>query len=146
MAIVYQSDAVVAGIMPDHSLAGVVLCRTIEFTPGTELAIADSVQMCPVFDNMKILGIDLSYQAFGASRTLNIGDGGNADRFFAALDVAAAAAKTMLADGDHVEGFNYEYTGEDTIDIVLAGGVWPITVTLKMNVYYKMTGVIGDEG
>lgn len=141
-----KSDAVVAGIMPDHSLAGVVLCRTIEYTPAAELAIADIVQMCPVFDNMKILGIELSYEALGAARTLNIGDGSDVDRFFAALDVAAAAAKTMLVDGAHVTGMNYEYTGEDTIDIVLAGGVWPITVTLKMNVFYKMTGVITDEG
>ena len=146
MAVTYQSDAVIAGIMPDHSLAGVVLCRTIEFTPAVEMAIADIVEMCPVFDNMKILGIELLYEAFGAARTLNIGDGSVAARFFSALDVAAAAAKTMLVDGAPITGMNYEYTGGDTIDIVLAGGVWPITVELKMNVYYKMTGVITDEG
>jgi hypothetical protein len=146
MAITYQSNAVIAGIMPDHSLAGVVLCRTIPFTPSVEMAVADIVQMCPVMDNMKVLGIELNYEAFGAARTLNIGDGGVADRFFAALDVAAAAAKSMLVDGAPSTGLNYEYTGGDTIDIVLAGDVWPITVTLTMNVFYKMTGVITDEG
>jgi hypothetical protein len=140
-----KSNAVISGIVPEQELAGVLQCRTIEHTPGADLPASDIVQMCPVVPGMKIIDIKLSFEAFGASRTLDIGDGGDVDRFFDGLDVSAVGKATQYVGGANA-GLNHKYSAEDTIDITVLGGTWPSGVTVKMNVIYKMAGAIADEG
>ena len=141
----FQSDAVVADIMPDHSLAGVVQCRTIKYTAAAEMAIASIIEMFPAKVGMEILGMDLKWTATTALATINIGET-DPDRFFAALDIAAAGAAALIANGAPATGLNYIYTADDTVDIVLAGAVIPAAAVITMNVYYKMQGAIADEG
>jgi len=141
----FQSEAVKSGIMPDHSLAGVVQCRTVEYTAAAEMAIDSVIQMVPMKTGMKVLDIHVSWTALGTGVLVDIGDA-TIDRYFDGVDAAAAGSKTLIADGVPAEGLNYKFTIDDTIDFKNLVAVIPAAAVIKMNVYYKMQGVIEDEG
>lgn len=160
---IHQSDAVIAGIMPDFLTAGVVLCRSAEYvTADDSLVSADTLQMVPIPKGGKILRIDLYYSALPAGTTGNdIGYGGDPDAFIASLTMTGASLKTYpgcivrssLATGDIIEirdnpdGFLHTFTADDTIDIAFmkAPTKIPTSQHIKMSVWYKMTGVLSDE-
>ena len=142
---IFQSDAVIADIMPDHLLAGVVQCRTVEYTAAAEMAIDSVIQMIPMKKGMKVIDIHVSWTALGAGVLVDIGDA-TIDSDFDGVDAAAAGSEALIADGVPAEGLNYKFTIDDTIDFKNLIAVIPAAAVIKMNVFYKMTGTIADEG
>jgi len=76
----------------------------------------------------KVLGVSLSYDALGASATLEVGDAGAAARYLA-LAAASSAGNRQSID---VDGLGYEITGtSDTqILITLVGGAATGTIAI----------------
>lgn len=149
----HKSDAVQAGIMPDFAQAGVVLCRSAEFvTSDDSIVSGDTIQMVPVPDNSKVLGLSVYYSALPAGVTgCDIGYGGDTDAFMATVPMTAANIKAaymgQTAGFQNVAGFLHTFTADDTIDIAIvkAPTKIPTSQHIYMSVFYKMTGVLNDE-
>lgn len=150
-----KSDAVTAGIMPDYSRAGVVLCRTGMYhcTAQDELISGDTIQMVPIPKNAQILDIHITAKVMGdtldfaGATGCHVGDGASPTRFFDDLSLGAVEMAVMSALGKP-QGIGYTYDeGNDTIDIALtkAATVNQTDLVIIMNVYYKMAGSISDE-
>lgn len=140
----YQSAAVVAGIMPDGARAGVPLNRSEKYTASSALAAGSVVEMVPIPKGAKVIGLDLAWSAFGLARTLDVGIGGEADKFFDGLNVEAAGNATLFVDGEP-DSAGYTFTENDTIDVTVLGDTWPADAWVFLTVTYKMTGTIADE-
>ena len=148
----HTSDAVDAGIMPDFSQAGVVLTRTTQFTTTDDSIVSgDTIQMIPVPNDAKILGIDMYYDALPACATgCEIGYGGDPDAFMANLPMTGTNFRSWPGtayDNDTTAGFLYTFTADDTIDIAIhsASTKIPTDVNIYMAVRYTMTGTLSDE-
>lgn len=153
-----QSNAVKAGIMPDHTVpATIVLSRTGQYTAAAALDANSVIQLVPIPAGAQILDIIIQCTALGSGRTVDIGDAGDIDRFFDGLSVVyagvsrlgcqmgGAAANTAgnVTHGDAALG--YEYTVDDTIDAKILGDTFPKDGVIKMTVLYKMQGGVADE-
>lgn len=142
-----QTSAILAGIMPDYTLPGLVLCRTAKFTDKI-LHSGDTLEMVPVPKGAKIIDMNFAIDdatATGASGA-EIGDGGSRARFFNALTVDAISAHSLAGDG--VAGaIGYEYPADDTIDLVINDMRKDAASTANwvLNVFYKMAGSLEDE-
>lgn len=151
---IHKSNAVISGLAPAHSYAGVTLSRSAEFvTSDDSIVSGDTLQMVPIPENAKVLGLEVYYSALPAGTTgCDIGYNGDSDTFMAGVDMTAANIKTWptgIADNAfrNTAGFLHTFTADDTIDIAftkLATKI-PTSQHIKMNVYYKMVGVIADE-
>ena len=150
-----KSDAVTAGIMPDYSRAGVVLCRTGMYhcTAQDELISGDTIEMVPIPKNAQILDIHVIAKVQGGAlgwtnaTDCQIGDGSSSSRFMTGGDLVDQDILTMEANGrPGAIGYTYD-EGNDTIDFFLkkATTVNQTDLVIIMNVYYKMAGSIKDE-
>lgn len=98
-------------------------------------AVGEVVQLVKVPKGARVLGLYLNWEALtsaGGTAGADIGDGGDADRFIAALNMDAAGEKAQgfRLDNSAREpalGFGYEYTVEDTIDATVTGEAWAIS-------------------
>lgn len=145
-AVTVKSAAALSGMVPDDINApGHVLCRKGVYLSTAALDANSIAQLVPVKDNMQIVDIKLKWTAFGAGRTLDVGDGSVVDRYFDGLDVSAAGHATLWSEGE-ADSLDHEYTGDDTIDAKVLGDTWPDACTVTIFVFYTMTGVIADEG
>jgi len=137
-----QSNAVVGGLMPDDRKAGRVHCRAAKYVAGAALAADSVLQMIPIPKGAMVVDLDFVISAMGVARTLNVGDGGDADRYFAAIDVAAAGQKALIANGIQP---GYVYTEDDTIDAIIGVDTFPAAGVLTMIAKYIMVDAIDDE-
>lgn len=154
---IYKSDAVVAGIMPDFTKAGVILCRSAEYvTADDEIVSADTIQMVPIPNDAKILRIEMYHSDLPDGTTdVDVGYGGDADAFMAGIDATGKAIRVWpgrcgsasTEDWEATAGFLHTFTADDTIDITFnkLGTKIPTSQHIKMAVYYKMIGTIADE-
>lgn len=140
----FRSEAAISGLCPDGRKAGETFTRYEMYTAEAARAAASVVEVVPVPKNCRIIEILLDWSAFGAGRTLDVGDASNADRFFDGLDVSAAGNAQLNEDGV-VGSLGYEYTAQDTIDVTVIGNTMPEDGWLKMAVTYIMTDVIADD-
>jgi len=152
----YKSDAVIAGLMPDYSRAGVVLARTGCYTTTSdddELESGDTLQMVPVPKNAQILDIHVTAKLIGGTLAwtgasgCHIGDGASPSRFMDDASLDVLVMQTMANDGKPAAiGYTYD-EGNDTIDIFInsAATATPTGTSIMMTVYYKMAGSIKDE-
>ena len=150
----HKSDAVNAGIMPDFSQAGVVLCRSAEFvTSDDEVVSGDTIQMVPVPEGAMILKVAVYYSDLPDGTTAcEVGYGGDADAFMATVpmtgdNMQSWPESTYRNKAVAVDMFQYIFTADDTIDIAFSKAVTKIPTSQKvaMHVWYKMTGVLDDE-
>lgn len=143
---VLQSTAVVAGIMPDYARAGGVINRYATYTVASDVEEGTTIEMVPIPANARILNINLLIASCTSFGTFNVGDAGDTNRFFAAIDTATNADNnfTLFVDGTS-NGANYKYTAQDTIDIAPADSDLPAKTRIDMNVQYVMCGTIADE-
>ena len=142
-----QSTAITAGIMPDYTLPGLVLCRTARFT-NKVISSGETLEMIPIPKGAKIVNMNFSLdEATGAGATgTEIGDGGSNGRFFNAISTGVVASYNLAGDG--VPGsIGYEYPADDTIDIFQKKATAdPLTsCNWVLNVFYKMAGSMDDE-
>jgi len=145
----YKSDAVESGLHADKTIPGLVLCRTGRYTTEDDsLVSADVIQMVPVPVGAQVIDVDFYCSGDAALATgIDMGDGGDPDRYFAGLTFT----------GDHVYGksamnpvgFDKVYSTDDTVDIVLvktaADTKVPTDIEFVVNVWYKMQGALDDE-
>lgn len=153
-----KSNAVKAEIMPDHTVpATLVLSRTGSYTATAALEANSVIQLVPIPLGAQILDIIVQCTALGASRTLDIGDDGDLDRFFDGLpaeyallsrfasEMGGAAANTAGNVTHGSAALGYEYTASNTIDAKVLGGTFPEDAVIKATVLYKMQGGVADE-
>jgi hypothetical protein len=153
----HKSDAVNSGIMPDMTKPGLILCRSASYTAETAtVASGDTLQMVPIPAGAQILGVDFYCSGnakFSSDSTLNVGDGGDTDRYITGSPTFTAAR--VYRWPSHLRpagrtGQGKVYTTDDTIDILFSkiesSSNVPSGVTFKVDIWYKMTGSISDEG
>lgn len=144
MSIV-KSAAVTSGITPDHAKVGGVLNRIGEYTVTATLTANDVVQMVPIPKNARIINMNLGFSGANVDSTLDVGDGGDVDRFFDGIPTGMVDNKfTLFSDGT-TNGMNYTYSAQDTIDIKVLTNDLDIGTRLDLNVQYVMVGTIKDE-
>jgi len=146
----HKTDAVTAGIMPDFAQAGVVLCRSGSiYTADDSIVSGDTLQMVPIPEGAMVLQVQVYHSDLPDGTTgCDIGYRGNADAFAAAVTVTAADWKVFPGNAlEANDGFRWVFTADDTIDITFgkAPTKLPTASYLRMNVWYKMTGVLSDE-
>jgi len=160
---IHKTAAIQAGIMPDFRGAGVVLCRSSQWTAADDSVVSgDTLQMVPIPSGAKILRLFMGFGALPAGFTgEDVGYGGDVDAFFDALPMTGASVKTWpgsfirssWATGDVIEtrdnpaGFLHTFTADDSIDVTFlkAPTKIPTSTIIKMSIWYKMTGTISDE-
>ena len=154
----FKSDAVVSGIMPDISLAGVVLTRGAEYvTEDDEIVSGDTLQMVPIPNGAKVLRVEVYHSSLPAGTTgCDVGWRGDPDGFFNGIDATGANIRiwpSLTGNGPtqhsfrNTAGFRHTFTADDTIDIAftkLATKI-PTSQHIKMTVYYVMTGSLSDD-
>ena len=150
----HKSDAVTAGIMPDLSTAGVVLCRSAEFVTSDDSVVSgDTIQMVPIPKNAKVLSVKVYYSDLPDGFTgADVGYGGDTDAFMTTIPVTGDNFQFWPGgsydnDAAAVGVFLHTFTADDTIDIALGGGPTKIPTSqhIYMSVQYKMVGSISDE-
>jgi len=129
-----DSTAVIEGRFYQSQVPGVVQVIREKFVATAALAANSVIRMVPVKKGAKILDVKIKFTAFGAGRTVNVGDGADVDRFLAAGSVAAAGVLPCSA----ATGFFYEYTVDDTIDVVVLVDTMPIGAEIEVVVTYVM--------
>ncbi len=95
-----------------------------DFTaPVGDLAVADTIELCKVPAGARILGGKFVHSAFGAARTITLGDGTTADKYATAIDVSAAGE----SDFAHTIAFNQNevLAAELTLIATLGGDTMP---------------------
>lgn len=151
----FKSDAVVAGIMPDFSQAGVVLCRSAQYvTVAKEIFSGDTLQMVPIPEGAKILQVAVYYSTLPAGTTgCDVGYGGDPDAYLVTVPMTGDNMQcwpqsTYRNKAAAVSRFLETFTADDTIDIAFTkSGATKIPTGQKiyMSVWYKMTGTLKDE-
>ena len=132
----YRTSGVAAS---EQARAGIdITSQTESLTIGTNLAASDILEMVKIPAGATIQEIVLSTTAsLGATSTVEIGDGGDTDRFFAAANFGNGAQGLVRLD--RAAGHGYKYTAEDTIDVRIATNATPATgAVVTMTVIYTM--------
>jgi len=142
----YKSDLVINDVVPDMLNAGETKTVIAKYTASAALAAASIIEMVPVKEDFVVLGMQVYFTAFGAARTLDIGETGVlADRYFDGLDVSSAGKADLFADGDAAYVVPKKYSAGDTIDVLVNTDTMPQDAVLYLVVTYKKIGVIGAE-
>lgn len=129
-----DSTAVTEGRFYEHQAPGAVRVFNETYTAAAALAANSVIKMMPVKAGTKIIDMKVKFSAFGTGRTVDIGDGGDVDRFLDGGDVAAAGVLSCSASA----GFFHEYDADDTIDITVLGGTMPLDGTIELTATYTM--------
>jgi hypothetical protein len=122
-------------------LAGQKVVAYGEYAITGALVVNDVIEMVRVPKNARILGVSLYAPDLDTDGTpaivLGVGDGSSTSRFISAATVGQSGGftETLVA-----AGFGYQYTAEDTIDIIVstAPDVGATSGTLKLAVEYIM--------
>jgi hypothetical protein len=139
-----QSTAVLSGLKPDDRIPGALLCRTGIHSVVSAGDANSVIQLVPIPKGARIIDIHVYIADAGAGRTCDIGDGGSTARFFADLAVnAGPLRKSLKINGVTVAP--YEYTADDTIDVLWKVDTLEAGQRVMMNVFYTMGDVIADE-
>lgn len=108
------------------------------FALSAALVINDVIQMCKVPSGARILDIEVYCDDLDTNVApqllLEIGDGGNTDRFVEACTLGQDAS--FVRGIQTKDGFCYQYTDDDTIDIKVntAPATGAVTGDIKMRV------------
>ena len=92
-----------------------------EYTASATLAAGDIIQMVKVPKGARLVDLAVAWNRLAAASTgsaviLNVGDGVDNDRYMTQL----SASSTSIQRGiQRFDGMGYEYTADDTIDIVM---------------------------
>jgi hypothetical protein len=123
----------------EQARAGIdITSQTESLTISTNLAASDILEMVKVPAGATIQEIICATTgSLGATSTVEIGDGGDTDRFFAAANFGNGAAGLVRLNV--AGGHGYKYTSEDTIDVRIATNATPATgAVVTMTVIYTM--------
>ena len=110
------------------------------------LVASDVIQMARVPAGATILQVILQtddLDSAGPAIVLDVGDGTTTDRFIDACLTAQVAANDVACQINQVDGHNYVYTAEDTIDVIVATAptTGATSGTIRLTVFYHMQGL-----
>ncbi len=143
MATLYTSKTSTTTVIP--SRGGVdITCAYATYTLTAALALNDVIQMVKVPAGATILDITLTSSDLDTNGSptivLDVGDGGDTDRFIDGSTIGQTGGITngFLASG--VNGHLYNYTSEDTIDVLVQAGpaTGATSGSIKLSVLYTM--------
>lgn len=124
MADTYYSSAVLSKDSPASNVpVGMVLGVKGTYTvPSGDIGAGDTIQMVYIPEGAIILDLVVSCSnGTVSSMTIDVGDDGDPDRFLDGIDGSAAFIASLSADGDvDNDGVGYEYTAENTIDMLMS--------------------------
>lgn len=129
-----DTSAVTAGQFYTSQKPGAVQVVYASYTAAAAVAANGVIRAVPVKAGTKIVDMKVKFTAFGTGRTVDIGDGGDVDRFLDGGNVAAAGVLSCSA----AAGFFYEYEADDTIDITVLGDTMPVDAVIEIIVTYVM--------
>lgn len=136
----YRSNLVTAGAPAKTGIETVQQIATL--TVGTALIAADVLEMVPVPKGARITNIQvLASGSLGSTLTASIGDGAATARFAAAAALGQGGASYTTLGVASGASLGFQYTVNDTIDIVVAtaaGGTTGVTITMVV------TYIVGD--
>jgi hypothetical protein len=114
------NDVAVPPVPNSHNTKGKVKRAYFSLnTTDTPVSDGDTVELCKVPVNARIVGGFIVYGAMGASATAIIGIAGDTNRYMASEDVSAAGSEAWA--NVEAEAFGDVLTQEETI-ILTAGG------------------------
>lgn len=141
----YQSGRVNAagGTTLDHVPArvGVGLVEDYaEYTVSTALALNDVIQMLNVGAGARVLELVLISQDLDTNGSptivLDVGDGADTDRYIDGTTIGQTGGTTRLGQGITATGnILFEYTADDTIDILVQAGPATGATSVKIALY-----------
>ena len=102
---------------------------------ASSLASGSDISVARLPKGAKVYDVIVHFDGLGASSTVSVGDGDDADRFIAATSTASAGQMSMSQEGA-IAGFGYEAPAET--DILLTTGGASITGTIKVAVMYSV--------
>jgi len=102
---------------------------------ASSLAIGSDISVARLPKGAKVYDIIVHFDGLGASSTVSVGDGDDADRFIATTSTASAGQMSMSQEGA-IAGFGYEAPAETDILLTTAGAA--ITGTIKVAVMYSV--------
>lgn len=139
------SSQVAAGIQPKTRLGLNTVNAVFEIDHALELN--DVIQMVKVPAGAKITEVILATDDLDTNGTpllgLDVGDGSDDNRFISASTIGRTSGVARL---DQVDGLNYVYAAEDTIDVSVqaAPATGATSGTIRLTVIYD-TGLNSDE-
>lgn len=129
----YDSAKVASGVVPrlTNNLTGVFA----EYTSTAALQAGDVIRMIKVPPRAVVVDMVLSSTDMDSGTTvvLDVGDGGDTDRFIDGATVAQDGASVQKLNTGG--GFLYTYTEEDTIDVIVQAGPATTTGTIKLTAF-----------
>lgn len=134
-----NSAQTAAGVQPIVPVGNVEAVAYGEYALSAALAAADVVQMVKVPKGAYITGGTLAADDLdsGTTITVAVGDGGSTARYIASGSTALQSGTVTAFNVP--AGFGYQYTADDTVDIlIVAGPSTATTGTLRLTVRYKM--------
>ena len=141
------TPAVDAGIMPDFAQAGVVLCRSLDWSTDKQIQSSETLQLLPIPKDALLL--DFAIQLSTQSTRADIGYDENPDMIFSDVSLTCMDWKRMGSSGgvgpDQV-GMLAKFTADDTIDIYVSTSALESGTRIRAWAMYKMSGTIADEG
>lgn len=129
-----DSTAVTNGQFYESPIPGVIQTIYASYTATAALAAASVIRMVSVPAGCKVVDMKIKFTAFGAGRTVDIGDGDDVDRYLDGGDVSAAGVLSCSASA----GFFHEYDAADTIDITVLGDTMPEDAVIEMVLTYTL--------
>ena len=138
MATTFTNAKAAAGVQARVGLDTITVFAEHEISAA--LVVNDVIQMVKVPAGAVILDVKLAsddLDSAGPAIVLDVGDGTVTDRFIDGATVAQGSGVTSL---NEVDGLLYEYTAEDTIDILVqvAPATGATSGTLRLAVTYTM--------
>jgi|SRR5882672_371232 len=112
-----------------------MVVRSCKYTFAAAQSAGDVVQMVKIPSGAHIHEVLMNYAGLGgASLTTTVGDGNSASRYYTSFSTNTS---TILVR--NLAGYDYSYSAEDTIDVVIGSvGSASIGTTIAMTVYYSM--------
>ena len=132
----------VASTVQARSGVNGVIAVYATYTLTAALALNDVIQMVKVPAGATILSVKLTADDLDSNGSpaivLDVGDGSDTDRFIDGATIGQAGGIT--AEQNVRTGFNYEYTAEDTIDVLVqvAPATGATSGDIKLQVMYTM--------
>lgn len=106
-----------------------------EFNLGTQstgaLAIADVVKMLRLHRNFRVVSAFIKTDTAMAGVTVNVGDSGNASRYFAAASLAAIGTNVAMAEA----GRDYLTPGFTDVIMTIAGAATTATGQIVLEIH-----------
>ena len=136
-----QSARAAATVQVRSDVGPFVICDSVTHALAANVTANDVIEMIKVPRGARILEVILTSTDLDTNGSptwaMEVGDGGDTDRFIASTTIGQTGGTVRL--GTNVVGTNYQYTAEDTIDIKITAVAATFAAgSLSLIVMYRM--------